>query len=607
MRFPKLGLLTLKLLLVVLLPVAAYLWSTQDILKKQIQTVVTNDPEITLSRGLSTVKLALNQFQSEVLIRTTRLAGKDKLRQLMTAKKIKISKISSFLAGSTNPETAPLLVLAEPDGSALYNSLATPTPTVEVQLTPTSTSTPISKKKKSKKSSKSSKKISTIPTPPLPSVNDVPGIDEALHGAPTTGILPFQDKFYFAAAVPIPLSSRKTGALMIGVPFDSQTAEDLKKSIQNDLVFYSQGKIRFSTLAAAVESEIGKGLTESGWQETEAPPSQPLTFNQTPCAWNAIPVMDIRHQVLGSILIFQPLQRKTTVVGDPQRLILKWGLILLLFLFALVSLLGRDIIRILGDLGEAAGKIRDGDPEPSLPVRRMDELGDLARSMGDMAEGLREKDRISLVLGKVVSPQAAKKILAEKDYFALKGERRECTLMQADLRGFQVLSVNMNPEALVDSLNQYFQIINQVVFKYEGMLDRFSGGTALAVWGAPFTHEDKEWRAVQSALEIQESLREFNISRIQKNQPPFNLVIGIHTGTVVTGNLGSEQHCDYSVIGEPLQVASRLCSMASPNQILATEETYQKIKTQVSANSLKPMAVQDSNDSLQTYEIVKLI
>ncbi len=584
--------------MVVLVPVAAYLWMSQDILKRQIQTVVTNDPEITLSRGLSTVKIALNQFQSEVLLRTTRLAGKEKLRELMTAKKVKLSKIQSFLAGSTTPDSAPLLVLADKDGLALFNSLATPTPAPEVQPTPTP---------QKKKSRKSSHKSTKTPAPPLPSVRDIPGIDEALHGVPSAGILPYQDKFYFAASVPVSLSSKKTGALMIGIPFDSQTAEDLKKSIQNDLVFYSQGRVRFSTLAATVEGGIEKDLSDSGWKDSGTPPSMPLTVNQAPCAWNALTVKDIRGQDLGSLLLFQPIQQKTTLVGDPQKEILKWGIVLLLFLILLVSLLTRDILRTLDELDEAAGKIRDGNREPSLPLRRRDELGSLARSLGDMVEGLKEKDRMALVLGKVVSPQAAKKILAEKDYFALKGERRECTLMQADLRGFHILSGNMKPGDLVEALNQYFEIINQVVFKYEGMLDKFAGGTALSVWGAPFTHEDKELRAVQAALEIQESLREFNISRLQKGQPPFNLAIGIHTGTVVSGNLGSHQRCDYSVIGEALQVASRLCAMASPTQVLVTEETYRKIRTRVSANPMNPVAVQGSIEPLPTWEITKLI
>ena len=165
----------------------------------------------------------------------------------------------------------------------------------------------------------------------------------------------------------------------------------------------------------------------------------------------------------------------------------------------------------------------------------------------------------------------------------------------------------MPPEALVEALNQYFSIINEVVFKYEGMLDKFIGDTAIAVWGAPFTHEDKEVRAVKAALEIQEGLREFNISRIKTGHPPFTVGIGIHTGQVVAGNLGSNKRFDYSIIGEPLHVAARLCSMAAPGQTIVSAETYEKVSPSVKANALNPIAVKGSLEPLKTFEITQWV
>jgi adenylate cyclase len=139
------------------------------------------------------------------------------------------------------------------------------------------------------------------------------------------------------------------------------------------------------------------------------------------------------------------------------------------------------------------------------------------------------------------------------------------------------------------------------------MLDRFIGDTAIAVWGVPFTHEDKELRAVRTALEIQEALKDFNISRIKKGSPPFTIAIGIHTGMVVAGNLGSEKRNDYTIIGDPLHIVARLCAMASPGQTVVSDETYQKIKPGVKANPLNPIAVKGSMESLKTYEITQLL
>ena len=165
----------------------------------------------------------------------------------------------------------------------------------------------------------------------------------------------------------------------------------------------------------------------------------------------------------------------------------------------------------------------------------------------------------------------------------------------------------MKPEALVEDLNEYLSLINRIVFKHEGMVDKFIGDTAIAIWGAPFTRNDKEIAAVRAALEIQNAVEELNANRAKKGLVSFSLGIGIHTGSVVSGNLGSDQHYDYSVIGEALQTVNKLCVIAAPNQILASEETYQKIKKFVQASSADPIVTPEDLKPLKTYEIDKLL
>jgi class 3 adenylate cyclase len=314
-------------------------------------------------------------------------------------------------------------------------------------------------------------------------------------------------------------------------------------------------------------------------------------LDQKPCAYLAV---------------FQPVKQTQTAEGTPRKSVFQTGLFLLLLTLALAGLGIRYYLVSFSRLFQSISDISRGNLNVSIPRDPWTEWGQLGGALQEMLESLKEKERISLILGKVVDPQAARKILAEKDYFSLKGEKRECTLLRADLKGFNTLSENMAPEALVEALNQYFGVINEVVFKYEGMLDKFIGESALAVWGAPFTHEDKESRAVKAALEIQETLKNFNISRIKKGYPSFTVVIGIHTGTVVSGNLGSNKHYDYSIIGEALHVVARLCSMAAPGQTVVSEETYRKIKNEVTAAPLSPIVVKDSLEPLKTYEITQL-
>jgi adenylate cyclase len=139
------------------------------------------------------------------------------------------------------------------------------------------------------------------------------------------------------------------------------------------------------------------------------------------------------------------------------------------------------------------------------------------------------------------------------------------------------------------------------------MVDKFIGDTAIAVWGAPFAHKDKEIRAVRAALEIQKAIKELNLARVHKGYEIFDLGIGIHTGFVVCGNLGSNQYYDYSVIGEPLQIADKLCAMAPPSQVIVSEETYEKIETLVQVTPANPIMMPGSKKLLKTYEIHQIL
>jgi adenylate cyclase len=246
--------------------------------------------------------------------------------------------------------------------------------------------------------------------------------------------------------------------------------------------------------------------------------------------------------------------------------------------------------------------IKTGKWNSPLPINRPDDWGKLSLSLHEMILSLKDKEKITLILGKMVSPRTAQIILAENNYFSLKGERRKCTLLQAQIRGLSDINPNTEPEFLVEVLNGYFSLINQIAFNHEGMVDKFIGDKAIAVWGAPFADGDEELKAVQAAMEIQNAVQKFNGERAQKGRH-FDLAIGIHTGWVVCGNLGSDQYYDYGVIGDPLQVADKICGMAEPNQIIISEEACEKIKTLVRMIPSNPITMPGSKKPLQTYII----
>jgi class 3 adenylate cyclase len=260
-------------------------------------------------------------------------------------------------------------------------------------------------------------------------------------------------------------------------------------------------------------------------------------------------------------------------------------------------------------LEETVEKLSSGHTAPSPPIniKRKDEWGVLARALEKTRQAWVEKDRITMILGKTVSPQSTSRILSGEDFFALKGEKRECVILHLQFKGFDEISQNLIPALVVESLNQYFNIVHEIVFKYEGLMNKFAGDTAIAVWGAPLAQDDKEWRAAQASLEIQERVKLFNIERISKNLPPFLFGAGLHVGIVVSGNLGSERFWDYGVIGEPLKIAARLCDMAAPGRVVISAKLYEKIQHRLQVQSLEPLAIKNSHQPMATYEILQTL
>jgi class 3 adenylate cyclase len=594
MKLPKIGWFSFKLALVLFIPFLAYFLICQSVLNQHIKSAVTNDPETGLSRSLSSIKLSLDHLSENLELKASAIAENERLRRALTPPKatypkIKILAQELFLSAQT-----PLFVLTDENGEVLYDTLnLVPAPT-PVPTPATPTPVPPKKKKKAKKIIAPKE-----PEPALFSAAAWPGISQALKGSPISGLFEYEDKLYQSLSVPIRSGQKVAGALMIGIPWTADDLSQFKKSALNDMVFFHKDKVLFTSLPPSHLEDLQK-LQSSSFSGTVTLSSQPFLSGE-------IPLLNLQQSPTARLVVFQPTKNTLTVEGDPKKNVLEWGLIFLALMLLLGIGLVIDTHRPVEEIMTAVEKMKAGDLTAPLPIGRMDDWGDLARSLKSMGESLREKDRISLILGKVVAPQAAKKILAENEYFALKGESRECTILFADLKGFNILSEHMTPPQLVEALNQYFNLINEAVFKHEGMMDKFIGDTAVAVWGAPFSHPDKEILAVRTAMEILETLKDFNIARIIKNIPPFTIGIGIHTGPVVTGNLGSEKHYDYTVIGDNLHVTSRLCAMSAPGQIIVSSQTYEKIKKQVNVKPLSPILVKGSTQPVPTYEIVEIL
>src|SRR5690606_13252914 len=167
---------------------------------------------------------------------------------------------------------------------------------------------------------------------------------------------------------------------------------------------------------------------------------------------------------------------------------------------------------------------------------------------------------------RLLSPQIAQQVLEGKVEIKKGGEARQTTVLFSDIRGFTSMSESESPQLIVDMLNEYFELMVEVIFKYEGTLDKFVGDEIMALFGAPVGHPDDATRAVRTAIEMMAVLGELNQLRMGRGEPEIKIGIGINTGEVVAGYLGSSKALEYTVIGDTVNTGARLCSLAKAGE-----------------------------------------
>jgi PAS domain S-box-containing protein len=214
-----------------------------------------------------------------------------------------------------------------------------------------------------------------------------------------------------------------------------------------------------------------------------------------------------------------------------------------------------------------------------------------------------EKHRIKELFQRYVAPTVVNRLLSDPRQVALGGERREVTVLFADIRGYTPLAEHMAPEELVALLNEYLALMSEAIFRYEGTLDKFMGDAVLAFFNAPEPQPDHALRAVRAAQAMQNAI----LTHRQRypQEKPISYGIGINTGEVVVGNIGA-QVMNYTVIGDAVNVAQRLQAGANPGQILLSDSTYQLVRDHVDATTLGPMPVKGRSEPVHVYTLVTI-
>jgi class 3 adenylate cyclase/tetratricopeptide (TPR) repeat protein len=243
----------------------------------------------------------------------------------------------------------------------------------------------------------------------------------------------------------------------------------------------------------------------------------------------------------------------------------------------------------------------DATVELSLkPLRSL--LESLLVQQSDLVNGNAEsRDQLLAQLQSYIPKQLADKIRRSGH---IQGERRQVTVVFADISGFTGLSERLDPEEVASFVNDCMKELVDAVYQYEGMVDKFIGDCIMAVFGAPIALEDDAERALRATLAMRERLEAFNRRWIDKLKEPLSLHIGINSGTVIAGNVGNDLRMSYTVMGDTVNVASRLESAATHGQIFVSQSTYRLTSGAFQFRALEPISVKGKRDLLTVYELI---
>jgi adenylate cyclase len=209
-------------------------------------------------------------------------------------------------------------------------------------------------------------------------------------------------------------------------------------------------------------------------------------------------------------------------------------------------------------------------------------------------------------ISRLIPPSVVEQVVQGKLTIEKGGRLNEMTMLFSDIRGFTTMSDGRPAQEVVNTLNEYFEVMVDVLFKYSGTLDKFVGDEIIGLFGAPIPIDDAPYKAVSCAVAMLQALEEFNRTRASENLAAIRIGIGINTGNVITGAIGSTRALQYTAIGDAMNVASRLVNVAGSGEIIISEDTYRAVAGRIEATQLPPVKVKGKAEELKVYRVTGL-
>jgi class 3 adenylate cyclase len=279
------------------------------------------------------------------------------------------------------------------------------------------------------------------------------------------------------------------------------------------------------------------------------------------------------------------------------------GLASLVVLSVILIKMAKKIAQPVSMLSEAAIRLSQGDYGEKLPVVTKDELGHLTETFNNMTEGLRQRDFIRDTFGRYVTTEVVDRLLESEDGLKLGGENREISIIMSDLRGFTAHTAEIPPEKVLFILNRYLGKMVEILLDHRAVIDEIIGDGILAFFGAPADMEDHPARAVACALQMQAAMEHINTMNEADGFPCLEMGIGVNTGRVIVGNIGSERRTKYGVVGSVVNFTGRIESYTVGGQILVSQHTYERVKAMISVRDVIDVQMKGMPGSVKLYDV----
>ena len=387
-------------------------------------------------------------------------------------------------------------------------------------------------------------------------LDNMPPLAQALDTEEAaTALAEIDGALFQLVAIPL-LAPDVIGFLVLGSEISNATAEQLQRDTGSAISFLTADSVFASSWPYRERQRLFLTGTSKS-RLVERPTEQPF-------------LLTLNGERFLSLLVSIPAQLPLPLYVLIQRSYdealmplssLRWriggiGLVALIGALFLGRGLAGGITAPIQTLTASMQQILTGTFDHRIRVQRQDELGFLAQSFNQMAGGLEERERIKETFGRFVSQDVAEAVLGGR--VSMDGERREVSILFQDIRGFTTISERTDPAVLVRMLNQFFTEMVAAVEAEGGIVKQFTGDGVMALFGAPVAYPDAPARAVRAGLGMVARLKDLNLRLQEQGLPMLRIGVGIHTGEVVTGRIGPDRRVEYGVVGDPVNLASRI-------------------------------------------------